>query len=199
MRAAAMLCGKKIHKDNTRKGDVKTFCWVTQTELSFNTPLLPWWLRWETICLKCWRPGFDPWVRKIPWRRKWLPTPVFLPGEVHGHPLPCLAGYSPQVSKESDMTGQLSLTHSSARFQERWGIFHSFFFLLRCCTSVSFMTSLRRTLILKIPDLILLKRTLHPPSAFAEHPPTPPSSDDIWISLCMVPGQKVIVKFFTSS
>ena len=29
-------------------------------------------------------PGFDPWVRKIPWRREWLPTPVFLPGELHG-------------------------------------------------------------------------------------------------------------------
>jgi len=29
------------------------------------------------------RPGFDPWVRKIPWRRKWQLTPVFLPGEFH--------------------------------------------------------------------------------------------------------------------
>ena len=27
------------------------------------------------------RPGFDPWVGKIPWRRAWQPTPVFLPGE----------------------------------------------------------------------------------------------------------------------
>ena len=30
------------------------------------------------------RPGFDPWVRKIPWRRKWQPPPVFLPGKSHG-------------------------------------------------------------------------------------------------------------------
>ena len=30
------------------------------------------------------RPGFDPWVGKIPWRRKWQPTPVFLPGKSHG-------------------------------------------------------------------------------------------------------------------
>ena len=29
-------------------------------------------------------PRFDPWVGKIPWRRKWLPTPVFLPEEFHG-------------------------------------------------------------------------------------------------------------------
>ena len=31
--------------------------------------------------LQCWRPGFDPWVGKIPWRRAWQPTSVFLPGE----------------------------------------------------------------------------------------------------------------------
>ena len=30
------------------------------------------------------RPRFDPWVGKIPWRREWQPTPVFLPGEFHG-------------------------------------------------------------------------------------------------------------------
>ena len=33
---------------------------------------------------QCTRCRFDPWVRKIPWRRKWQPTPVFLPGESHG-------------------------------------------------------------------------------------------------------------------
>ena len=36
---------------------------------------------------------FSPWVRKIPWRRAWQPTPVFLPGESHGQR--SLAGYSP--------------------------------------------------------------------------------------------------------
>ena len=39
----------------------------------------PWWLR--RICLQCRRPGFNLWVGKILWRRKWQPTPVFLPGE----------------------------------------------------------------------------------------------------------------------
>ena len=34
--------------------------------------------------LQCRRPGFSPWVRKIPWRRKWQPTPVLLPGEFPG-------------------------------------------------------------------------------------------------------------------
>ena len=44
-------------------------------------------------CRRCKRRGFDPWVRKIPWRRAWLPTPVFLPEESHGQR--SLAGYSP--------------------------------------------------------------------------------------------------------
>ena len=39
------------------------------------------------------RHEFDPWVRKIPWRRKWQPTPVFLPGKSHGQR--SLGGYSP--------------------------------------------------------------------------------------------------------
>ena len=41
---------------------------------------LPWWLSWSRICLQCRRRGFDLWVGKIPWRKEWLPTPVFLPG-----------------------------------------------------------------------------------------------------------------------
>ena len=36
------------------------------------------------ICQQCRRHGFDPWVGKNPWRRKWQPTPVFLPGKSHG-------------------------------------------------------------------------------------------------------------------
>ena len=35
-------------------------------------------------CRRRRRRRFDPWVRKIPWRRKWQPTPVFLPGKSHG-------------------------------------------------------------------------------------------------------------------
>ena len=44
----------------------------------------------------------DLWVRRIPWRRKWQPTPVFFPGESHGQR--GLAGYSPWGHKESDPT-----------------------------------------------------------------------------------------------
>ena len=45
---------------------------------------LPWWLRQYRIFLQCGRPGFAPWVSKIPWRRKWQWNPVFFPGESHG-------------------------------------------------------------------------------------------------------------------
>ena len=45
---------------------------------------------------------FDPWVRKIPWRQKWQPPPVFLPGKSHGQRSP--AGYSPCGHEESDTT-----------------------------------------------------------------------------------------------
>ena len=38
----------------------------------------------KKICLHCRKPGFNPWVGKIAWRRKRLPTPVFWPGEFHG-------------------------------------------------------------------------------------------------------------------
>ena len=48
---------------------------------------------------------FDPWVGKIPWRRKWQPTPVFLPAKSHGWR--SLVGYSPWGGKELDTTKRL--------------------------------------------------------------------------------------------
>ena len=50
-----------------------------------------WWL--SVICLKCRRRRFDPWVRKIPWRREWQPSKVFLLGKPHRQR--SLAGYNP--------------------------------------------------------------------------------------------------------
>ena len=35
-------------------------------------------------CLQCRRPEFSLWIEMMPWRREWLPTPVFMPGEFHG-------------------------------------------------------------------------------------------------------------------
>ena len=60
-------------------------------------PRLPWWLSGKEPTCQCRRLGFDPWVGKFPWRRKWQPTPVFLPGESHGQR--SLVGYGPWVVK----------------------------------------------------------------------------------------------------
>ena len=57
-------------------------------------------------CLKCRRRGVDPWVRKISWRREWLPILVFWPGECHGQR--SLVSPRPWGHKESDMTEQLN-------------------------------------------------------------------------------------------
>ena len=57
-------------------------------------------------CWSCRRYGFDPWVRKIPCRRKWQPIPEFLPGKLHEQR--SLVGYSPRGHKELDTTEQLS-------------------------------------------------------------------------------------------
>ena len=53
----------------------------------------------------------DPWVGKIPWRRKWQPIPVFLPEKSHGQR--SLAGYSPWGRKESDMTKHTTMTQKT--------------------------------------------------------------------------------------
>ena len=63
-------------------------------------------------------PGFDPCVGKIPWRRQWLPTPVFLFGEFHGQR--SLVGYSPWSCKESDTTERLSTLSKSCTSYTVW-------------------------------------------------------------------------------
>ena len=70
-----------------------------------------WWLRWQRICLRCRRPGFNPWVRKIPWRREWQSTPVFLPGEFHGQR--SLMGYKPGVAKSPTRLSVHTFTFTS--------------------------------------------------------------------------------------
>ena len=57
----------------------------------------------ESICLKCRRHGFNPWVGKIPWRREWLPNPVVFAWEIPWTEEP--GGLqSMGVAKESDTT-----------------------------------------------------------------------------------------------
>ena len=63
--------------------------------------------------------GFDPWVGKIPWSRKWQPTPVVFAGEFHGER--SLVGYSPRGCRESDMT-EHACTRDPDTVASLWGL-----------------------------------------------------------------------------
>ena len=67
---------------------------------------LPKWLSGKEPTCQCRRCGFDPWVGKIPWKRKWQATPVFLPGKSHGQR--SLVGYRPWGRKRVRHTKQLN-------------------------------------------------------------------------------------------
>ena len=81
---------------------------------------LPWWLNGWRICVqcrRCRRRGLDPWVGKIPWRRKWQPTPVLLPGKSHGRR--SLVGYSPWVGHDwSDLAAAAAALCQTTHFSE---------------------------------------------------------------------------------
>ena len=80
-------------------------CEIQTLKMRYTFSELPRWRQWKRILLQCRRQRrhqFDPWIGKIPWRRTWQPTPVFLPGKSQGQRI--LAGYSPQGCKELDMT-----------------------------------------------------------------------------------------------
>ena len=75
--------------------------------------VFPRWCSGKESPWQCRRCRSDPWVGKIPWRRKWQPIPVFFPGEVHGQRN--LVGYSLWGRKEPDMT-EHSCPHSVSNF-----------------------------------------------------------------------------------
>ena len=85
----------------------------TRTTIARFLPPIPWWLRGYRICLQCRRLGSDPWWGKIPWRKEWLPTRIFLPKKFYEQRI--LVSYSPWGHKESDTTDQLTL-HFSRRY-----------------------------------------------------------------------------------
>ena len=74
------------------------------------------WISHKESSYQCRRYGFDLWVRKTPWRRKWQPTPVLLLEKSHGQRN--LIGHSPWVCKELNMTEELS-THAH---KDGWNI-----------------------------------------------------------------------------
>ena len=81
---------------------------INQTLLNINLKV------WEFTC-QCKRHKklrFNPWVRKIPWRRAWQPIPVFLPGKSHGHR--SLVSCAPEGHKESNTTEVIYYTAAVA-------------------------------------------------------------------------------------
>ena len=93
--------------------DLKIWCLQRPLSPTFRITRFPRWLNGKQSacqCRKCKRRRFDPWVRKIPWKRKWQPTPIFLPEKSHGQR--SLVGYSSWGPKESDiMTEHICTNH----------------------------------------------------------------------------------------
>ena len=108
-----MMCS--AYQLNKQGDNIQPWCTLFPILLLFcysgdsNWLGLPWWLSSKESacqCRRCRGCGFDPWVRKIPWRKKWQPTLVFLPGKLHGQKR--LVGYSPWGHKELDVTKRQS-------------------------------------------------------------------------------------------
>ena len=101
---------------------------VYGTYLEQNTAGISRWFSDKESACQCMRYRLDLCVRTIPWRRKWQPTPVFLPGESYGQR--SLVGYSPWGHKELDTTERLHFTHLSNLKQ---------IFFLKCCLPFDFV------------------------------------------------------------
>ena len=76
-----LLVWRRGNKNLLRLSDNLEVIWIIIFIYYFGGHSL--WLSWLGISLQCGRPMFDPWVGKIPWRREWLPTAVFWPGEFY--------------------------------------------------------------------------------------------------------------------
>ena len=141
----------EMHSQLTRASSV----WW-ESEVFIPCAGLPWWLRWWRICLQSRRVGFDPWVGKIPWRRGWLLTPIFLPGEFHCRR--SLVGCRVWGCKESDTTE--AIYH--ARAQAGW--------LYACLTlTVSTLCDAPIASQITIPGTPpAIRQCLLPPKLFAE-------------------------------
>ena len=97
--------------------------------------MLLWWVKNLPAMQEAQEMQFNPWVGKIPWRRKWQPTPVFLPEKSHGQRR--LAGYSPWDCRGSDTPERLS-THEHSHTSV-WG--HMFLVLPSICLIVELLAN----------------------------------------------------------
>ena len=159
---------------------------------------LPSWLRGWRTCLQCRRPRFDPWVGKIPWRRKWQPTLVFLPGECHGQR--SLVGDGPCDGKGSDTTELLTFSvfshpagsrltsHASLSFHFREWVHpgdRGTFCIPQCSSSLTKLWSY----------------FLCPGSAWLSPPPqcTQTHRSIMWLTVLLLPSLATAITLFTLS
>ena len=135
------LSGKRIHLPMQKKQET----WFQslgredslEKEMATHSSILAWKISWTEEpaglqsmglprvsgkesacqCRRCRRHGFNSWVGKIPWRRKWKPTPVFLPRKLHEQR--SLEGCSPWGRKESDTTDRLNNNNNLDRYIQK--------------------------------------------------------------------------------
>ena len=90
-------------------------------EIAYKGSVLPWGLRWYSICMRCERLRFDPWVGKIRWRRKWQPIPVFLPGEFHGQrSLAAYSSWDQRVRHDTHITLAADFSEDTVKATSPW-------------------------------------------------------------------------------
>ena len=93
------------------------------------------------------RPGFNPWVRKIPWSRKWQPTSVSLPGKPQEWR--SLAGCSSWGHKESDMTERLHFHLTGGKLLHKVALFSA----VQLSKSAGIILFFKKNIYLAAPDL----------------------------------------------
>ena len=121
------------------------------------------------ICQQCGRPGFKPWVGKIPWRRECLPTPVFLLGELHRQRN--LAATVHRVTKESDTMKGLTLEWvlntwylvNTCTWVESW---FNFLLVYACWTWLNHVATCFSCFLFVIAFCFWLCRAVLPPKGF---------------------------------
>ena len=125
----------------------KWFCYLLLLCQNFIILWAFLWLRAKESTCQCRGHRFDPWVRKIPWRRKWQHALVFLPRKSHGQR--SLVGYSPWGHKESDTTEQLC-TH---------GVFSRFNHIVACISTKHYVLRPQSKHLRQIQLALVHKRT----------------------------------------
>ena len=111
IKSGSLLLFSKKHLFIWLRGFFGAVCWIFSCSI-WDLIRRPWWLIWLSICFQCRRPGFDPWLRKMPWRSK-LQRKKKEKKEVSclGNPMDSgawWATYSPWGRKESDTTERLT-------------------------------------------------------------------------------------------